>query len=122
MRKKLSSAQTLWLAYWRLMRKYFRHEVRGLSNLEGGKASLIVGYHGRPMGFDNCMLTTVIYEKLGYFPLGFIHRFWAGHPVFKKLIDDLGFLASDDSVLGSAISRGEHILVQPGGTREGWRG
>ena len=113
-------AQEGWLRFWGLMRRYHRYEVRGFENLRGGPA-LLVGYHGRPLAFDQCMLTTVIHERMGYLPHGVIHGAFRTSPTMAKVIDGLGFVTGDGPAIAAAVEKGEHILVQPGGTREGCR-
>ena len=36
-------------------------------------------------------------------------------------MDGLGFVTGDGPAIEAAVRRGEHVLVQPGGTREGYR-
>lgn len=110
-----------WLAYFRAMRVYHRYEVEGIEVLDRPGAALIVGYHGKPWAYDMCMLTVSIYERLGYMPHGITHAAIAKAPLTKWLVDGLGFVAGDGDDLAAAAARGEHILVQPGGTREGYR-
>ena len=57
-----------WLTTWRLARRYHRYEVVGLEHLERPGAALLVGYHGRPIAYDLCMLLVTVYERLGYMP------------------------------------------------------
>lgn len=110
-----------WLAFFRAARVYHRYSVRGLHHLLGGKAALIVGYHGRPIAYDLCMLTVTLHEELGYLPHGIIHGYFDHQPILKWIIDGLGFVAGDGPAIEAAVARGEHVLVQPGGTREGCR-
>ncbi|MEL6179682.1 MAG: lysophospholipid acyltransferase family protein [Myxococcota bacterium] len=112
---------TLWLGYWGAMMRYHRYEVHGFHNLQCGRSALIVGYHGRPLAYDQCMLTVAIHDAFGYMPHGIVHSAARKLPIFRWLTDGLGFVAGDDGSLAEAIARGEHILVQPGGTREGCR-
>ncbi len=113
-------AQRWWLRYWNTMRRYHRYSVRGFEHLEGDRPVLIVGYHGKPIAHDLCMLQCLMWERLGYL----------GHPIFhagfeelrlKQVLDDLGFLVADGPELQQALDRGEHVIVTPGGTREGCR-
>ena len=55
----------LWLGYWRALQRYHRYTVNGLEHLDGSRAALIVGYHGRPFAYDMCMLTVALYDRLG---------------------------------------------------------
>jgi hypothetical protein len=110
-----------WLTAFRLLRHYHRYEIEGFEHLETPRAALLVGYHGRPMAYDLCMLTVAIYERLGYLPHGVIHHCVERQPLMKWASDRLGFVTRDGVAIERAVARGEHILVQPGGTREGCR-
>lgn len=110
-----------WLTTFRLLRAWHRYEVKGLERLLQPGAKLIVAYHGRPLAFDQCMLTVTLYERLGYLPHGIIHGYFGHNPLLRWVIDGLGFVTGDGQGVAEAVERGEHILVQPGGTREGCR-
>jgi 1-acyl-sn-glycerol-3-phosphate acyltransferase len=110
-----------WLAGFRLMRRYHRYEVEGLEHLDRRDACLLVAYHGRPIAFDLCMLTVTLHERLGYMPHGVVHGAVESNPLMQWVSDGLGFVTGDGDAVAAAVARGEHILVQPGGTREGCR-
>jgi hypothetical protein len=112
-------ARASWLSFWRAMQRYHRYEVTGFEHLEG-PAALLVGYHGRPIAHDLCMLTVTIHERLGYIPHGVIHEAFDRAP-FARFTRALGFVTGDGPDIVDAIARGEHVLLQPGGTREGCR-
>jgi hypothetical protein len=84
-------------------------------------ACLLVGYHGRPIAYDLCMLTVTLYERLGYLPHGVVHGAVESNALMRWVTDGLGFVTGDGEAIENAVARGEHILVQPGGTREGCR-
>lgn len=110
-----------WLAAFGLARRYHRYEVHGFERLERAGAALLVGYHGRPVAYDLCMLTVTVHERLGYLPHGVVHHYVERQPLMKWVSDGLGFVTGDGDAIARAVARGEHILVQPGGTREGCR-
>lgn len=110
-----------WLAVFRALRAWHRYEIVGLETLLRPGAKLIVGYHGRPLAIDQCMLTVSLYERLGYLPHGIIHGYFGQNRLLRRWIDGLGFVTGDGPGIAEAVARGEHILVQPGGTREGCR-
>src|SRR5262245_12796647 len=112
---------TLWLAYWRWWRLYHRYTVEGLEHLDGPRARVIAGYHGRPLAYDMCMLTVTLYDRLGYMPHGTVHRGVRYVPPMHWLASGLGFVIEDGSELRRAVERGEHIVVTPGGGEEGCR-
>jgi hypothetical protein len=110
-----------WLALWRAMRIYHRYQVQGFEQLEQPGAALLVGYHGQGLALDQCMLSVAIYERLGYLPHGFINRL-TELPLLRRVAEGLGFVTSDGPAIAAAVARGEHVMVQPGGTREACRG
>ncbi len=111
----------MYLAAWRAARRYFRYETTGIEHLETGRAGLVVGYHGRPYAYDLLMLLVEIYERQGYMPHGVIHGAVESNAVLKWLSDGLGFVTGDGPAITAAVERGEHVVVVPGGTREGCR-
>jgi 1-acyl-sn-glycerol-3-phosphate acyltransferase len=110
-----------WLAAFGAARIYHRYEVRGFSHLERPGAALLVAYHGKPVAYDLCMLLVTAYERLGYMPHGVVHGAVEHQPIMKWVTDSLGFVTGDGAAVEEAVRRGEHIVVQPGGTREGCR-
>ncbi len=110
-----------YLAIWRLYRQYFRYSVRGFENLPTDRSALIVGYHGRPVAYDLCILLVEIYERCGYFPHAVVHAAMKESPRLGKIADALHFVTGDGLDIREAIARKEHIVVVPGGTREGCR-
>jgi 1-acyl-sn-glycerol-3-phosphate acyltransferase len=120
-RERESVPREAWLAAFRLARRYHRYEVEGFHHLERPGAALLVGYHGRPVAYDLCMLTVTVHERLGYLPHGVVHHYVDRQPIMKWVSDSLGFVTRDGEAIDAAVARGEHILVQPGGTREGCR-
>lgn len=112
---------TAWLGLFGLLRRYHRYEVVNLEPLLRPGAKLIVGYHGRPLAVDLCMLTVTLHEQLGYLPHGVAHGAFDHLPGMRAVTEGLGFVTGDDPRLAEAVERGEHVLVQPGGTREGCR-
>ena len=110
-----------WLALFGALRRYHRYEVRGMEHALTPRASLLVGYHGRPLALDLCMFTVTFYEQMGYLPHGVIHGHFDENPALRRAIDGIGLVTGDGPEMGAAVARGEHILVEPGGTREGCR-
>ena len=110
-----------YLAAWRFYRRYFRYRVEGFERLQQGSSALIVGYHGRPIAYDLCILLVEVYERLGYFPHGVVHEAAQRVRGLRWLSDGLGFVTGDGASMQRAVARGEHIVVLPGGTREGCR-
>jgi 1-acyl-sn-glycerol-3-phosphate acyltransferase len=114
-------ARAAWFAYWDAMRRWHRFEVRGLDRLTGAGRSLIVGYHGRPVAHDLCMLQALLRERGGLEPRPIIHEAFARTPVLRWLVEGVGFVTGDGEAMAEAIGRGDPVIVTPGGTREGCR-
>lgn len=110
-----------WIRTWNAMACWTRYEVHGLEHLLVDRAVLVVGYHGRPLAHDLCMLQNVLYDRLGYMPHPVVHAAFDENPRASAVLDELGFLVGDDGRLAAAIARGEHVITTPGGTREGCR-
>lgn len=110
-----------YLAAWRFYRRYFRYQVEGFEHLRGGGAAVIVGYHGRPVAYDLCILLVEVYERLGYFPHAVVHGAAQQVRGLRWLSEGLGFVTGDGDAVQRAVARGEHLVVLPGGTREGCR-
>jgi 1-acyl-sn-glycerol-3-phosphate acyltransferase len=111
-----------WLGLFGALRAYHRYEIRGLDrllDLEG--SALLVGYHGRPIAYDLCMLGVTLHERLGYMPHGFVHGAVEDHRLLQWVAGGLGFVTADGEKVADAVRRGELLAVQPGGTREGCR-
>ncbi len=115
-----AAAREAWLRYWRLQQRWHRYTVEGFEHLTGPPA-LIVGYHGRSIARDLCMFTAYAHDRLGYLPHAFFHRAFAENPVLRAVLEGVGGVTSDDGSVAAAVARGEHLIVTPGGTREGCR-
>lgn len=135
-----AAARTAWFAYWDLMRRYHRFEVRGLEHLDRGGPALLVGYHGRPIAHDLCMLQALLHERNLSSPSvdtrdarnartarpvreprPVIHEAFERLPVLRWLVEGVGFVTGDGEAMARAIADGSPIIVTPGGTREGCR-
>ena len=88
-------AQSLWIQHWQARARYHRYEVEGFEILERTRPALIVGYHGRPLAYDMCILTAKIHERLGYLPHGVVHRGLEMHGKLRELVDALCFVTDD---------------------------
>ncbi len=110
-----------WLRFWNCFARWTRYEVHGIDNIPRGRACLIVGYHGRPIAHDLCMLQNVLYARDGVMPHPIFHAAFAENDRARAAMEELGFVWADDHRLAGAVDRGEPVIVTPGGTREGCR-
>jgi 1-acyl-sn-glycerol-3-phosphate acyltransferase len=111
------------LASFRFWTQYFRFETEGFDVLASTEPALIVGYHGGPWTFDLWMLAVRMHDELGYFPGACWHPIWWRFPVLRETVAELGGLpgAPTDLDVAAMKARGEHLVLAPGGTREGLR-
>jgi hypothetical protein len=114
-------ARDAWLGYWSAMRRWHRYSVVGDEQLDAPGAALIVGYHGRPIAHDLCMLQSWSWDRRRDFPVAVIHGAAPGIPGLPALLEGMRFLTGGGAALDAAVARGEKILITPGGTREGCR-
>lgn len=117
----MSCQLAIWLPYWRLLMRYHRYAVEGLEHLDGPRAKLVAGYHGRGIALDMCMINVAIYDRLHYMPHSILHPIAHVVPVWRWLCDGLGFFVADGPDLAAAVARGEHVIITPGGADEGCR-
>lgn len=103
------------------MRRYHRYEVVGLQHLLQTRPALVVGYHGRPIAHDLCMLLALLEQQDGRIPHAIMHGAADQIPVARHLVEGMEFVTGDGPDLEAAIARGDHVIVTPGGTREGCR-
>lgn len=116
-----AQARDAWMAYWRAMRVWHRYDVVGAEHLAAPGPALVVGYHGRPIAHDLCMLQSWAWERTGSFPVAVMHGAAPGIPGLAALMEGMRFLTGGGDAFDAAVARGEKILVTPGGTREGCR-
>ncbi len=116
-----AQARAAWLGYWRAMRAWHRYDVVGADVLDAPGPALIVGYHGRPIAHDLCMLQSWMWDRTGSFPIAVMHGAAPGVPGLAALMEGMRFLTGGGEAFAAAVERGEKILVTPGGTREGCR-
>ena len=110
-----------WLRYWEFMRRWHRFEVIGLEHILDGPPSMLVGYHARGFAADACMLSVELYRRTGRLPRAVFHKGIDELPIVPRLLHSIDGVTSEDDSLKAAIDGGDHIVVMPGGAREGLR-
>ena len=111
-----------WYGLWDVMRRYHRFEVRGLERLDAVRPALLVGYHGRSYATDLIMLQAMLRRTKRPVPRAIIQDLFVTAPVLRWLGEGGQFLGRNERDIAAAVARGEHIIVTPGGVREGYRG
>jgi hypothetical protein len=118
---RAARARAVWLGYWRVMRRYHRYAAVGLEHLTAPGPALIVGYHGRPIAHDLCMLQTLLLDEHGWMPKAVIHASATSTPGLAAVTEGMEFVTGDGDAMAAAVARGDKIIVTPGGTKEGTR-
>lgn len=121
MRTRAKAARAAWLSYLAVMRRYHRYEVVGLERLTAPGAALITGYHGRLFALDLCMMQGLLFEQTGMVLHAIVNRSAGLLPFHDWLAEGMEYVDGDGPDLTRAITRGEKLIVTPGGTREGCR-
>ncbi len=116
-----AAARKAWLWGWRALARYHRYTVEGLEHLGTGRSVLIAGYHGRPIAHDLAMLSVKVHDTYGHMPHAVFHQAFGESAALRAVMHGVGGITGDGETVRTAIDRGEHILVTPGGTREGCR-
>lgn len=114
-------ARALWLGTWRALRRWHRYSVEDLDHLLTPGPKLVVGYHGRPIAHDLCMLQTVLLDRTGHLPRAIVHDQLPGLPGLAALVEGAELLLGTEAEFDRAVREGSLVFVTPGGSREGCR-
>jgi 1-acyl-sn-glycerol-3-phosphate acyltransferase len=117
----MSAATQTWLRTMAVWKRYFRYDVEGLEHLACHDTRLVVGYHGRPIAYDLFMLGAEVHHLMGYLPLAIVHRDFMRNVATRWLVEGLDWCTGRGPSLTQAIASGRHVILAPGGTREGLR-
>jgi 1-acyl-sn-glycerol-3-phosphate acyltransferase len=110
-----------WLATMAAWKRWFGYTVEGLEHLRTHECKIVVGYHGRPLAWDLFLLGAEIHREQGYLPLALVHRDFMKWPYLRWLTEGLVWSTGQGPVLDDAIAKGRHVILAPGGEREGLR-
>jgi 1-acyl-sn-glycerol-3-phosphate acyltransferase len=107
----------------KLLKRYFKADVRGLENIPQG-AALYVGNHNMGMlSLDSFIFGSEAYKAHGpgALPYGLAHDAAVTLPPFRQIVLRIGgILAAHDSA-GAVFARGGKCLVYPGGDVDAFR-
>lgn|GEM_PF-2925437 len=118
-----SDPQTVahWLRVMATWRRWFSYTVEGMEHLRTHECKIVVGYHGRPLAWDLFLLGAEIHREQGYLPLALVHYDFMKWPYLRWLTEGLDWSTGKGPTLDEAIAKGRHIILAPGGEREGLR-
>jgi hypothetical protein len=103
--------------------RYFRYECEGFEHLASKESSLLVAYHGRPWPTDLFLLFERAHRELGRVPQPIWGEPLRWIPVISDFVEEVGGLYTypEPSEMEELKARGDHLVVLPGGLREGFR-
>lgn len=110
-----------WLAVMAAWRRWFSYTVEGMEHLRTHDCKIVVGYHGRPLAWDLFLLGAEVHREQGYLPLALVHYDFMKWPYLRWLTEGLVWSTGKGPILDEAIAKGRHIILAPGGEREGLR-
>lgn len=110
-----------WLATMAMWQRWFGYTVEGLEHLRTHECKIVVGYHGRPLAWDLFLLGAAIHREQGYLPLALVHYDFMKWPYLRWLTEGLAWSTGKGPELDDAIAKGRHVILAPGGEREGLR-
>jgi 1-acyl-sn-glycerol-3-phosphate acyltransferase len=108
----------------RLVKSYFRSEVRGQERLPSSQTIVVTHHDGGMLPINGICFGVAWYDHFGFNrPLyvlthDLLHSVWAP---FTKLLSDSGFLRADRAAMDAVLDTGESVLVFPGAARESFR-
>ncbi|MBM4365034.1 MAG: 1-acyl-sn-glycerol-3-phosphate acyltransferase [Deltaproteobacteria bacterium] len=109
-----------WKRSWEFRRLWHRYRVEGMEHFHAVGGALMVGYHGRPVAHDLCMLQVGLLRE-GVRTHAVMHEVAKTLPVVRHALGPMGFVFGDGPEVEAALAEGRKIIVTPGGTRESAR-
>lgn len=113
-------ATAWWKGGWSFRRRWHRYAVEGLEHFHATGAALVVGYHGRPVAHDLCMLQVMLMEQ-GIVTHAVMHEVAQQLPFVRHALGPMGFVFGDGPAVAAAFAAGRKVIVTPGATREAAR-
>lgn len=109
-----------WLPVLRAFRAYHRYSVHGLENLPRTGPALLTLNHG-PIPIDGALLGAAIYDEQGRLPRALTDHVVFRVPVMRELFLALGAVDGRPELADELLSRGNLVIVMPGGAPEGFK-
>jgi hypothetical protein len=81
---------------------------------------MIVGYHGKPGARDMIMLQTLLLTEYGERTHAITHDMVFRIPVVRDVAEAMQLVPRTPESIAAAVSRGEKLVVAPGGIQEAW--
>lgn len=102
------------------MRKYHKHQVKGLQHFPQTGGVLLAVNHSLAT-YDISLLAVAIYESTGRVPNFLADRLFFKIPYVGEIVNQLGAIEGSPENAKSLLRSGELVVVAPGGMREALR-
>ena len=102
-----------------LQRRYFAATLEGAENVDPQRPGLFVGNHALMGVLDSPLFVYELYRQTGVFPRSLGDHFHFPTPVWGKLVTRFGAVPGTRENCRRLMESGQHVLVFPGGAREG---
>jgi 1-acyl-sn-glycerol-3-phosphate acyltransferase len=108
----------------RIIRSYFRSEIRGLERLPTSQTLIITHHDGGMLPINGICFGVHWYDEFGFErPLyvlthDLLHSLW---DPFSQLMADSGLLRADRRTMDAVLATGQSVLLFPGAARESFR-
>ena len=108
----------------RLIKSYFRSEIRGLERLPSSQTLIITHHDGGMLPINGICFGVHWYDEFGFDrPLyvlthDLLHSLW---DPFSQLMADSGLMRADRRAMDAVLATGHSVLLFPGAARESFR-
>jgi 1-acyl-sn-glycerol-3-phosphate acyltransferase len=108
----------------RVMRSYFRSEVRGADRLPSSQTIIVTHHDGGILPLNGIAFGVAWYDRFGFDRPLYVLTHDLLHSVcrpFSKLLADSGLMRADRKAMDAVLSTGQSVLIFPGAARESFR-
>jgi 1-acyl-sn-glycerol-3-phosphate acyltransferase len=108
----------------RVMRSYFRSEVRGAERLPSSQSIIVTHHDGGVLPLNGIAFGVAWYDQFGFDRPLYVLTHDLLHSVcgpFSRLLADSGLMRADRKAMDAVLSTGQSVLIFPGAARESFR-
>lgn len=108
----------------RIVKSYFRSEVRGKERLPSSQTIIVTHHDGGVLPINGICLGVAWYEHFGFDRPLYVLTHDLLHSLckpFSKLLADSGLLRADRHAMDAVLAKGQSVLLFPGAARESFR-
>ncbi|UQA62720.1 1-acyl-sn-glycerol-3-phosphate acyltransferase [Polyangium aurulentum] len=108
----------------KVMRSYFRSEVRGAERLPSSQTIIVTHHDGGILPLNGVAFGVAWYDHFGFDRPLYVLTHDLLHSVcrpFSQLLADSGLMRADRKAMDAVLSTGQSVLIFPGAARESFR-